>query len=260
MSSLLSLVRNEQMKIYSRTRTWIMLGLLVFLVLAMGILMKYKLETVMPMSHALEFMSSAQMLASFITICTVIIAGDIVASEFSWGTVKLLLIRPASRGKILFSKYLSVLLFLLTMLLLLFIVSYFTGLILFGMGGAVAPDNSLPVLMRGYGLKAVDILMTATLAFMISSVFRSSSLAIGLSIFLMFTSGTAMVVLVSLRYTWAKYLLFANTNLSPYFEGGGAPLMEGMTLGFSLIMLVLYWLVFYGISWGVFTKRDVAGS
>lgn len=236
-----------------------MLGLLVAVVLAMGLVVKYVADSVMSISHALEFMNMAHGLTGLATIFTVIVAGDIVASEFGWGTVKLLLIRPVSRGKILLSKYISVVLFLIALLVLLFIVSYFTGLVLFGMGGAIGPDQSLPALLRAYALSAVEMLMTATLAFMVSSVFRSSSLAIGLSIFLMFTSGTAMLVLVGLRYTWAKYLLFANTDLSPYFRSG-EPLIEGMTLGFSVTMLVLYWLLFYGISWGVFTKRDVAGS
>ncbi|MGF7035918.1 ABC-2 type transport system permease protein [Paenibacillus mucilaginosus] len=260
MSSLVSLVSNELMKIFARTRTWIMLGLLVVMVLAMGLIIKYVADSALMLSHALEFMGTAQNLTALATIFTVIVAGDIVASEFSWGTVKLLLIRPVSRGKILFSKYLAVLLFMTAMLVLLFVVSYFTGLVLFGMSGAISPEQSLAVLLRTYALSAVELLMTATLAFMVSSVFRSSSLAIGLSIFLMFTSGTAMLVLISLRYTWAKYLLFANTDLSPYFGGGPGPLVEGMTLGFSVTMLVLYWLLLYGISWGVFTKRDVAGS
>ena len=42
-----------------------------------------------------------------ITVFTIIIAGDILAGEFSSGTIKLLLIRPANRLKILIAKYIS---------------------------------------------------------------------------------------------------------------------------------------------------------
>ena len=42
-------------------------------------------------------------------------------------------------------------------------------------------------LMIYYGLASIEMIMLATMAFMISSVFRNSSLAIGLSLFLMFT-------------------------------------------------------------------------
>ena len=76
--------------------------------------------------------------------------------------------------------------------------------------------------------------MLATMAFMISAVFRNSSLAIGLSIFLMFT-GAELTGLLAMKFEWAKYVLFANTDLMQYFEG--VPMVEGMTLPFSLIMI-----------------------
>ncbi|GCL74381.1 ABC transporter permease [Paenibacillus naphthalenovorans] len=257
MSSFVRLVQNEHMKIYTRLRTWVMLAILGLAVIAMGVLMKYVVEA--GMDHVLQFMVFASSLASLVTIFTVIVAGDIVAAEFTWGTIKLLLIRPSSRGKILWSKYVTVLLFSVTLLLVMLIISYFTGLLLFGAGGIVAPDETISSILQRYGLKAVEIVMTGTLAFMISTVFRSSSLAIGLSIFLMFTSGTVVSVLAQLKYTWVKYLLFANTDLSPYVLGGN-PLIPGMTLGFSVSMLVVYWIVFCAVSWLLFTKRDVAGG
>ncbi|MCP1311079.1 ABC transporter permease [Paenibacillus tyrfis] len=257
MSSVFRLIQNEQMKIYTRLRTWIMLAFVVLAVVSMGAMMKYVLES--EMNHVLQFMSNSAILAPLVTIFSVIVAGDSVASEFTWGTVKLLLIRPASRGKILLAKYVSVLLFIVELLLLMLIISYFTGLVLFGVSGSVAPDWTMPAILQGYGIKAVEIVMTATLAFMISTVFRSSSLAIGLSIFLMFVSGTLVTILVQLRYAWVKYLLFANTDLTPYLHGG-KPVVPGMTLGFSLAVLAAYWIVFYAVSWLLFTKRDVAGS
>ncbi|TVY05520.1 ABC transporter permease [Paenibacillus cremeus] len=259
MSSFLRLVQNEQTKIYTRLRTTVMLAILVLAVILTGILMKYVIET--GMNHVLQFMAFLLTLnfTALTAIFTVIVAGDIVASEFTWGTIKLLLIRPASRGKILLAKYVSVVLFMLTFLLVTLIVSYFTGLILFGVSGTVSPDAGLSTIMKAYGLEFVSLLMSATLSFMISAVFRSSSLAIGLSIFLMFTSSAIVAVLAQLKYSWVKYLLFANTNLAPYVNGG-KPVMPGMTLGFSVSVLVAYWIVFYVVSWLLFTKRDVAGS
>jgi ABC-2 type transport system permease protein len=82
----------------------------------------------------------------------------------------------------------------------------------------------------------------------------------------MFSSSTLIFVLAEFKYTWVKYLLFANTDLSVYMTGGmsddmsgGHPLVAGMTLGFSISILVAYWLVFYAVSWLLFTKRDIAG-
>ncbi|CAG7656518.1 ABC transporter permease [Paenibacillus allorhizosphaerae] len=257
MSSFIRLVQNEQMKIYSRLRTWVMLAIVVLSVISAGVLMRFVIDA--GIHHTLQFMSLTTSLASIITIFTVIIAGDIVASEFTWGTIKLLLIRPASRGKILCAKYISVLLFILTLVATMLIISYFTGLIIFGVSGVVSPDMAFPAILKAYGLKLVQIVMTATLAFMISAAFRSSSLAIGLSIFLMLSANSIVLVLVSLKKTWVKYFLFANTDLSPYVFGG-KPILPGMTLGFSLTVLAAYWLLFYGVSWLLFTKRDVAGG
>lgn len=213
-----------------------------------------------------SFVSDISQMIDFVGIFIITIAAGIVASEFNWGTIKLLLIRPINRAKVLTSKYLTVLLFGLFMLTLLFILSTALGSVLFGL-----PDTATPYLVfRGgeiferpiwlhliifYSLQSINMVMLVTMAFMMSTVFRNSSLAIGLSIFLMFTGGQ-FTVLIATKYDWAKYILFANTNLMQYFEG--TPMIEGMTLSFSVIMLLIYFCLFLGFAYFVFKKRDVA--
>ena len=60
-----------------------------------------------------------------------------------------------------------------------------------------------------------------------------------------------------MKFDWAKYILFANTDLMQYFEG--VPMVEGMTLTFSVIMIVSYFILFQSLAYMVFKKRDVAG-
>ncbi|WP_406686728.1 ABC transporter permease [Rossellomorea vietnamensis] len=197
---------------------------------------------------------------------TIIVAAGIVASEFSWGTIKLLLIRPISRTKILLSKYFTVILYGMSMLLLLFVVSLLLGLVLFGgtdqsthlafVDGKVVEQNIVGYLIKTYLLQTVNIVMMATMAFMISAVFRSSSLAIGISLFLLFVGGNA-TSLLALKFDWAKYSLFANTDLTQY-TGFTAPLVDGMTMGFSITMLIIYFIIFQLLAFLVFNKRDVA--
>ena len=152
------------------------------------------------------------------------------------------------------------------MLMVLYAVSALVGLILFGMAdqampylaladGEVVERSMFIQLIFNYLLSSIDVLMLATMAFMISAVFRNSSLAIGLSLFLMFMGGTGTMLLAS-KFDWAKYVLFANTNLSVYFDG--VPPVEGMTLAFSIIMLLIYFVVFHFLAFFVFAKRDVA--
>ncbi|WP_241840497.1 hypothetical protein [Fictibacillus sp. S7] len=53
---------------------------------------------------------------------------------------------------------------------------------------------------KEYGFASILLLMMATFAFMMSTIFRNSSLAIGFSIFLSM-SGTVAVQLLS-KYEW----------------------------------------------------------
>lgn len=66
-------------------------------------------------------------------------AGDSLAGEFSTGTIKLLLIRPASRLKILLSKYASMIMFGLLLLVILFVVSVSVNGLLYRFGHVDLP-------------------------------------------------------------------------------------------------------------------------
>ena len=80
-------------------------------------------------------------------------------------------------------------------------------------------------------------------------------MAIGLSIFLLM-AGNGLVLFLS-KYAWAKFILFANLNLGQYFNGA-TPTIEGMTLAFSVTVLVTYFVVFIVAAFWSFTKRDIA--
>jgi ABC-2 type transport system permease protein len=212
-----------------------------------------------------QFVDESTNFITFIGLITIITAAGIVASEFNWGTIKLLLIRPISRGKILVSKYVTVILFGLALLATLFVFSTILGFILFGssasdvhlafLDGKVIEQSMGLYLVKSYLLASVSILMLASFAFMISSVFRNSSLAIGISLFLFF-SGASLTQLLAMKYDWAKYILFANTDLTMYTEG--SPIIDGMTLSFSIVVLAVYFVLFNVLSFVIFNKRDVA--
>jgi len=314
LSNFFKLIQNENMKIFRRPATLVMIGLLIVVVLAVGMIVKFVINDVandnweqrlaeenIRMQVSLEqgqmpkiakdtiknnillneyriennippnttktlwgFMDISNNLTVLITLFTVIVASTSVAGEFSWGTIKLLLIRPASRSKILLTKYISSLVFALAMLVILFVASFIIGSIFFGFGGIglpylsvldgqVSEGNMVVHVFNQYGLNTVELLMMVTFAFMISTVFRNGSVAIGLSIFLMFV-GQNIVALLS-QYDWVKYIMFANTDLRQYING--TPLVEGMTMQFSLIVLAVYFLIFNLLSWYIFNKRDI---
>ncbi|WP_197256569.1 ABC transporter permease [Paenibacillus dendritiformis] len=177
-----------------------------------------------------------------ITLLTVIVSADMLAAEFSWGTIKLLLAGPASRTKILFSKYISTILFAFALLVFNFTLSFALGGLLEGFGdlsrpaltvdpsGTVREGSMLWSVIQLYGLKAVELIMYVTMAFMISAAFRSSSMAIAFSL-LFILLGNSIVSMLS-KYEWVKYLLFANVNLSQHVNG--TPIRPDMTMLFSV--------------------------
>lgn len=201
-----------------------------------------------------------------VTIFTVVVAGDIVAGEFSGGTIKMLLIRPVKRGRILLSKYAATLLYAVFMLGILFVFAVIVGSVAYGWGGSSVPhlvvgsdltvhESSMLVhALKTYGYECVSLIMMVTFAFMISSAFRSSSMSIGLSLGLLFMGN--LVVQLLRKYDWIKYFLFANTDLRQHLDG--RPIVSGMTLEFSLVVLLVYFVIFNAVSWLLFTKRDVA--
>lgn len=213
------------------------------------------------------FMKDSTDFISFAGLFVIIIAAGIVAHEFSTGTVKILLVKPYRRWKILLSKYLAVNLFFFLMLAVVFVIAGITGLVLFGTGdaaanvhlayvnGAVEEQNLLLYLGKTYVLNSLSVYLLVAMAFMISAVFRNSGLAIGLSVFLLLMGGT-ITNLLAAKFDWAKYSLFANTNLMQYFDG--MPMVEGMTIGFSITMMLIYFAIFHLLAFGVFTKRDIS--
>ena len=214
-------------------------------------------------SSLVSFMSFTSGMLTLVTLFTVITAASIVSSEFSTGTIKMLLTRPMSRAKVLTSKLLTTFLFGLLLYVVNVVVSALVGLVLFGMGTGVELEIvNEQVVEKGvwgdlayhYLLSGGDFVMSTLFAFLIGSVFRSSSLAIGLTMFLSFTGG--MIVMFLSRYDIVKYIWLTHSDLTQYEHGGGS-IIADVTMPFSLTVLAIYALVFLVISYSTFMKRDV---
>lgn len=231
---------------------------------------QYRIENDIPPSYVdysmWSFIDESSLMITFVGLFVIIIASGIVANEYSRGTIKMLLVKPYKRWKILLSKYITVILSLLFLLAILFITAAITGALFFGLGdtnavyltyenGQVIEQSLLLYLIKLYVLSSVSTLLLATMAFMISAVFRTSGLAVGISIFLLLV-GPIVTSNLANHFEWTKYTLFANTDLMQYLEG--TVLMDGMTLEFSLVILAIHLILFLAISFYLFNKRDVS--
>ncbi|WMT42099.1 ABC transporter permease [Paenibacillus sp. D2_2] len=257
MSNFMKLVQNENMKIYRRIRTWIMFGILILMVLFFSIL--FLLGGGGSTTTAWDAAGQLSFLFYMVTIFASIVAADIVAGEFTWGTIKLLLVRPWTRTKVLASKLLALLLFTLIITTLFFASTLLVSFAMYPVKTLMMfSDHASPFayLLEDLLYRYIDLLVITLFSFMISTVFRSNGIAIGLSMFILFTGGIFTMLFNPVRYPWAKYTLFINMDLSQY--RGGQEGVAGMTLGFSVTVLISYVLLFLLISWFMFKKRDVA--
>ncbi|UQZ94836.1 ABC transporter permease [Bacillus safensis] len=203
-------------------------------------------------------------LLQLVGVFVIIIAATIVSAEYKHGTIKLLLIRPPSRMKILLSKYFTVQLYSLFLIAVLFILSFILGAVFFGLNhdyvylsyqnGKVIEQSQLANMVSYYLAHCAMFVVLGTLSFAISTVFRSEALSIAISV-LAYIVGASITSILMFFFDWAKYLLFANDPVQ-YFADTPT-FIEGMSLGFSLTVLVIYWAIFLAIALIVFQKREV---
>lgn len=205
-------------------------------------------------------------LVTVVALLAIVIAGGIVSSEFSQGTVKFLLINPVKRWKILMSKYFTVITVGYIMLCILFAVMIpITGLML-GFDGFSTPYiyvsgddvKEMPTLLYAaeqYLMKSVEMVVMSTLAFAISSLVRSTALAIGVSVFTMCMGSTVTRLLGQLGQDWARFLVFANTDLASISKGYSIFAQHSLT--FAVGVLIAHMVVFLLTAWDGFTKRSV---
>ena len=201
-------------------------------------------------------------LITVISFFAVIVGASIVSNEFSTGTIKMLLTRPVSRVKILTSKLLTVFLYGIVLYIAALFLCYIVGVVVYD--GSTDPTLAYEngkVIEKSFIADAAytgllylaDFVMTILFAFMIGSVFRSSSLAIGLTLIISFM--TALVVGFFNRYEFVKYIWITHSDLTQHKTG--MYLVEGITMQMSLIVLGVYAVIFTAISYLVFMKRDI---
>ncbi|KYD02665.1 ABC transporter permease subunit [Heyndrickxia sporothermodurans] len=206
-------------------------------------------------------------------LLVMVIAADLVSSEASGGTIKLLLTRPVKRWKILLSKYIALLYSISFIVLCVAILAYLISGVVFGYSGWNMPmltgfqTNNEELLtanvhlipqwtyiLMEFGLAWFVCVVVGSLTFMLSVLLRSTAAVMGI----MLSALIAGAILVNMVSSWesAKYLFMVNLQLTNYINGSSPPI-EGMTLTFSLLVLFVWLLVSLVISFVVFTKRDV---
>lgn len=206
---------------------------------------------------------SLKSVSSLIILFGVIMGASIVSSEYTNGTIKLLAIRPVSRGKILLSKYLTVIGATIVFAIGMLFVSMIASIVYFPyegtssymmINGEVSSVSPFWGIAKWYVYSFVGVIAYTTISFFIATLIRSNAMAIGITMFLLFTSSTAMTMLY--QFDWYKYVLFGHTGFSSYLSINVPFTDIGPLL--SLGIVGAYVIAFYLISYLSFTKRDIA--
>lgn len=205
----------------------------------------------------------------FIIVFIVMIAGAIVSEEFNKGTVKLLLVRPYSRVKILLSKYITSILMILFIILSIFIMQFIVGGVMFGFESLQVPvinydfiTNSLSV-MNIWQYMAILILtklplyiLIMTIAFGFSTIFTNSALAITISLLAYMSTTIINALAQTYNISILKYFITTNWNIDKYLFGG-LGVMDNMTMPLSVMICAIYLAVMLIPTFVVFKKRNI---
>lgn len=276
---MLPLIRYELIKTYFKWRTYI--GFIAISVLVPLVMLGLKLQgddMVQRMTRSLEsdfmffgnlfngyFVTNLIMNSLWVHVPFLIslVAGDVLAGEGTAGTFRILLIRPPSRSRILFAKYLTTLAYTASLVAFLALLSIGLGIIVFGRGdlivsGAVAtiiPEND--VLWRlgvSFLLATISMWCVASLAFLFSSLVEN---AIGPII------GTMTVIIVFFIISNLPVDLFTATRpylFTTYLNVWQDVLTEPIPwekIQASLLRLAGFSAGFYCITWYIFVRKDV---
>jgi len=215
------------------------------------------------------FQNSIGTYIAIIVMVVVIVAGVSISEEFNKGTVKLLLVRPYSRTKILISKLIAVFITMLITTATILLLQFIIGGIVYGFGtymmnvvqfdfttNSIVTLNIFAYLGLIFICKLPIFILIGTLAFALSTLFLNSPLAVALPILGYMGSDVINMIAISYKWDWVKYFVTPNWDLSQYLFGG-TPMFSGISIEFSITICAIYFVIMLVASIVSFKKRNI---
>lgn len=260
-----------------------------------AVILRYSLENDIPVSQALDrsakstWKNHISTILGLITTFAIILSGMIVASEHTNGTIRLLLIRPKKRWKILLSKVLCVLFYTMALTLASVIILFFMSMIFNGVSDIFVPDvvftgehiieltPILPVLGI-CGLMLLTAFLLSSIALFFSVITKRSVLSIALPLIITSVISTVQMMCIMLvnyvgfiKYTILPYadLEVFTSNALDYYASSMSfsissvlsstiyPAMSGFSAPYGIFMTVLHIAVIVGFTFFAFNKQQM---
>ncbi|MDE6725460.1 MAG: ABC transporter permease [Ruminiclostridium sp.] len=216
---------------------------------------------------------------SVVMFMAIFMAAVIVANEHTSGAVRLLMIRPRARWKILLSKLCCLLIYTVGWIVATSALSTLTNVIIYGgedmlipyimvSGEAfeIAPFLYYLLKMSVYFLPALSMVF---LAFLFSVLVKRAVVSMAIPMMINIFGGPASTLFVGkackacppLLFTPIPYFQLSNFWCDPlerlYAYGGEAPLDHGMTLEMGVAMFVIYSIILLVAAFVIFKKQQI---
>lgn len=224
----------------------------------------------------------------FLAIIIGVLVSDNVSGEYTPPTMKVLLTRPVSRGKILFSKYVSAVISSILVVILVEFICFFIIGIVYGFGNIMSPmsvgtqyryikDMMQPGVintvaipgstyiipmwefaLRIIGLQMLFVVAAASFAFLLSTILKSSMISMAVNIVIIMVLSIVSTMPIIKKYAWLLFTSFGDVvgvvekSMPDQFYG-----VKHFTVLNAVVVLTIWTVVCYVVSHITFRKKDM---
>lgn len=268
-SSDVALVRSELRLVFRRLRTYVLLGVLVLVPVALGLVVRIEtggtggpafLGQVTNNGLFLVFTSLVVTLPFFLPMTVGVVAGDSLSGETNLGTVRYLLVAPAGRTRLVLVKLAGVVAFCLAATFAVALAALAVGAALFPVGGITLLSGQTISLAAGLGRALLVALVVAASLLGLVAIGLFVSTLTNVPIAAM-AATVGVFIVVQILDSIPQLAAIHPWLFSHYWLSFGDLLREPMfspNIVHNLWLQGLYLAVFGGFAWARFTSRDIS--
>ena len=235
---------NESTTLFKRSKYKILLICIGILCIALGLISNF--------TGGLINVSLSNLPLNLLSILTTVLiplvifmtVADLFAAEQENGTIKAVITRPISRNEILISKMVSILIYVISILIITFIIGLVMG-IFFGRTQVI----NIPEIFIAYVVSILPIIPTIFLSILISQLSKSSSSSVMLSVLIYI-----IIMLLGIIFPSISSMIFISyTSWYKLFIGAQMPIKSILVI---VGLLMGYSLVFFSGAYALFEKKE----
>lgn len=189
-------------------------------------------------------------LIPFIGIMMSIIFSGIISNEIENGTIRFYLTKPVSRNNIFKSKFLTIIIY--QIMLLLFILFVYSVL---------CKDIDRTYIIK-YVKYCSPLLLISSLIILFSVLFRNTSITVGLSIFIIVFGGLITQLLLDIKLTQIEFTFLPYMDFTLFDNNETLKLLNetykiNLYVKKGIIINLISTIIFYKIGEFIFNKKDI---